>query len=82
MKKVPEIIYLQWHTEECAENCGHEVTWCEDKIEETDEEYIRKDTMDKIVKSALNAIRSYRYGNAPSELAEEVEYFIMRNYYR
>jgi len=48
-KKAPEKIYLQWYTEDCPENCRDEVTWCWDKIEETDVEYIRKDLYDLLL---------------------------------
>ena len=39
MKPAPKTIYLQ----DCDPNCNEEPTWCVDKIEETDVEYIRKD---------------------------------------
>ena len=42
-KNAPENIYLQIEDYE-----GDDVTWCTDKINETDEEYIRKDLYEKL----------------------------------
>lgn len=39
MKKAPEKIWLQINEEDGEEN--HEVTWCQDKINDTDVEYVR-----------------------------------------
>ena len=44
-KKAYVFIYLQW--EEWSEDEG--VTWCQDKINDTDVEYIRKDVHDRLV---------------------------------
>ena len=44
MKSAPETIYLQWQDYE-----GEDVTWCVDKINETDVEYVRKDLYDDMV---------------------------------
>lgn len=54
--KAPNKIFLQWHTDECPENCNDEVTWCEDRIEETDVEYIRAGYIPSLV--FINARKS------------------------
>jgi hypothetical protein len=45
-EKWPERIYLQRHDDCVAEDCGphgEDTTWCSDKINEHDVEYIRAD---------------------------------------
>lgn len=70
------LIYLQWHSDGCQDECAEEVTWCQDKINNTDVEYIRKDMFDMIVKKydqtrelLTQAIES---GNEAKDLAERV----------
>ena len=48
MKPAPKIIYLQWHTEDCDPDCDEEVSWCIDKINDDDIEYIRRDLYDAL----------------------------------
>ena len=50
MKNIPEKIYLQVDPENENPNDFndlHEVTWCQDKINDNDIEYIRKDKIEE-----------------------------------
>lgn len=43
----PKVIYLQWYDEDGNEVDPHggDVTWCDDRINDTDVAYIRADDM-------------------------------------
>jgi hypothetical protein len=53
MNKLPDVIYLQAYDEEgnLLSELDDEMTWCQDKINDTDVEYIRKDLVDKFLNS-------------------------------
>lgn len=57
MKKPPEKIYLQQFEDGWSE---HGVTWCKDKINEHDVEYIRKDQMADMIDALLTIKTTYR----------------------
>lgn len=48
MSKPPAVIYLQW------DPTGRETTWCEDKINDDDEVYVRMNTMTSRVRKMKN----------------------------
>ena len=51
MSKAPKKIYLQWHSHDYID-----ITWCEDKLEDTDVEYIRRDIADKMLAACKAAL--------------------------
>ena len=51
MSKAPKIVYLQWHSHDYID-----ITWCEDKLEDTDVEYIRRDIADKMLAACKAAL--------------------------
>ena len=55
--KSPKIIWLQWEEHDFY-NDGEVITWCKDKINDSDVEYIRKDVYDKL-KKELDKYRVY-----------------------
>lgn len=56
MKKPHKIIFLQWVEPDEEEG----VTWCQDKINDTDVEYIRKDVHDKEMEGYLTLIAHHK----------------------
>lgn len=52
MSKPPPRIFLQWFGENYADHEGppDTTTWCEDKINDDDVEYVRKDRIEKVFK--------------------------------
>ena len=47
MAEIPEVIYLQWFDEDGGPD--EEVTWCQERINNSDVAYIRKDVVEKMV---------------------------------
>ncbi len=47
MNQPPDVIYLQWDPE-------GDTTWCQDKINEEDEVYVRWDEVDNILRPKLH----------------------------
>ena len=62
--KSPKIIWLQWEEHDFY-NDGEVITWCKDKINDSDVEYIRKDIYDKrneeIIKDVIILDRNFGY---------------------
>ena len=81
MKNLPEHIYLNFGPIDEDEDFAalREVTWCTDKINETDAEYVRADLMDTIIDQAFE----YAAENArmiPNGLSEDVNHWIDRDH--
>jgi hypothetical protein len=58
LKNWPERIYLQRHEDCVADDCGphgEDTTWCSDKINEHDVEYVRADIARSLPSSAAHA---------------------------
>ena len=55
--KMPKIIYLQGHTDECSDECSCEITWCEDKINDSDTAYIQIGAYLREIESLLNSFK-------------------------
>lgn len=55
-KDAPEVIYLQHDPENTGEpfSEAHEVTWCKDKINDTDIQYVRADLAERLASKVLS----------------------------
>lgn len=82
--KAPDKIYLQV-CGECQEkdckNCKFEdlednVTWCKDRIYKKDVEYIRKDTLLKVIETARKAaVIQKNFNNCPAEQEVRIDVY-------
>lgn len=77
----PERIFLQWLDPEADYAESWEVTWCQDAIDKTDPEYVRKDLYDalqKRVDNLLEAIKAGRVGYTHDGLKVYTANFLAR----